>query len=243
MPVTGSSKKVKAYHVRPEFAEKLVHRHWDVYQEGPFNHKVGLQFAKAFPMESCSFVRTGSMKDINIIAWAPFAEQAMRSSEERHNIENKRRRWEEKMSEKTRVSHLEEGSTRPTKTVDEWAGLPPPHVKGFEDEEKQQIHSLQRFIQDRLQAAKAIVAEAKSKVDAAVRDLHRAEGAQQSSTIASKLGLEIQCMQDDEVRSRLLALMSQIESNPLNNIAQLEATKVQAEVSHFFHTTFICAFV
>ena len=138
MLVTRSSKKVKAYLVRPKLAEKLVHRHWDVYQEGPFNHEVGLHFSKAFAIEICSLVNTGSIKDINIIAWAPFAEQAMRSLEERHNIENKRGRWEEKMSGKTRVSHLEEGSTRSTKAVNEWAGLPPPHVKLSKDEEKQQ---------------------------------------------------------------------------------------------------------
>ena len=129
-------------------------------------------------MENCSLVSTGSMKDINIIAWAPFAKQAMRSSEEGHNIENKRRRWEEYVSGKTRVSHLEEGSTRSTKTINKWAGLPPPHVKLLEDEEKQQIHNLQRFIQARLQAAKTVVEAIRSRVSVAVRDLHRAKGSQ-----------------------------------------------------------------
>ena len=68
MPITRSNKKVKAYHVRPKFAEKLVHHHWDVYQEVSFNHEMGLQFAKAFVMENYSFARIGSTKDINIIA-------------------------------------------------------------------------------------------------------------------------------------------------------------------------------
>lgn len=232
MPVTGTNKKVKAYHVRPEFAEKLVHRHWDVYQEGPFNHEVGLLFAKAFAVENCPAARTGPTKEIYTIAWAPFAEQAMKSSEERHNIENKRRRWEDQMSGKTRVSHLEEGSTRSTKTADAWAGLPSPQVKLFEDEEKQQIHSLKRFTQDRLQVARTAVEVARSRVDVAVRDLHRAEGAQQSSSIATMLQGEITSMQDQETRGRLLALMSQLQANPLNNIAQLEETVLEAKVSH-----------
>ncbi|MCO5586419.1 hypothetical protein L7F22_040359 [Adiantum nelumboides] len=34
--VPGSQKKVTAYHVQTEFLQKLVWRHWDVYQEGPF---------------------------------------------------------------------------------------------------------------------------------------------------------------------------------------------------------------
>ena len=73
---------------------------------------------------------------------------------------------------------------------------------------------------------------ARSKVDVAVRDLHRAEGAQQSSSIATKLEVEIVSMQDEEIRGRLLALMSQLQGNSLNNIALLEQTVLEAKVSH-----------
>ena len=54
---------------------------------------------------------------------------------------------------------------------------------------------MQRFIQDRLQAAKIVVEVARSRVDVVVRDLHRAESAQQSSSIASKLEVEIVSLQ------------------------------------------------
>ena len=50
--VQGSSKKVKAYHVRPEFSEDLVRHHWVVYQEGPFMYERDMQFAKAFALEN-----------------------------------------------------------------------------------------------------------------------------------------------------------------------------------------------
>ena len=36
-----TTKKIKAYHVKPEFGEALVHHHWDVYQEGPFMYEIG----------------------------------------------------------------------------------------------------------------------------------------------------------------------------------------------------------
>ena len=39
-------------------------------------------------------------------------------------------------------------------------------------------------------------------------------------------------MQDEETHGRLLALMSQLQGNPLNNIAQLEQTILEAKVSH-----------
>ena len=52
-PVQGSYKKVKAYHVKPKFAEELVKRRWDVYQEGPFMYEIGVQFSKAFALENC----------------------------------------------------------------------------------------------------------------------------------------------------------------------------------------------
>ena len=128
-------------------------------------------------MENCSLAKIGLMKDINSIAWAPFAEQAMKILDQRHNIENKCRTWEEQMSGKTRVFHLEEGSTQSTKIVNKWVGLPPPHVKLFEEQEQQQIHNLQRFVQDRLQVAKTNVEVARTRVDVSMRNLHKAEGA------------------------------------------------------------------
>lgn len=232
MPLPGHMKKVKAYHVRPEFAEKLVHRHWDVYQEGPFNYEVGVQFAKAFAMENCIASRTGPKKEIYIIAWAPFAEKAMKSSEERHNIENKKNRWQDQMGGKGKKLKRDDGSTRSTKTDEVWPGVQEGLMFLFEDEEKQQLGNMKNSAQERLKMAKAALEDAHTQVEVEVRDLHRCEGAQQTFNMATMIQSEISSLQDQETRDRILALMSKFPAKPLKDIAQLEKDVAEAKVKH-----------
>ncbi|MCO5591249.1 hypothetical protein L7F22_045230 [Adiantum nelumboides] len=111
-PISGSQKKVKSYHVRTEFLQKLVWRHWDVYQEGPFMYEVGNQFAKVFALENCS--EFGKHQ----ISWANFAKRAMRASEERHNLQNKIKRWEEQMSGRRQGSKTTVASTKPSLKIE-----------------------------------------------------------------------------------------------------------------------------
>lgn len=85
----GSNRKVKVYYAKREFVELLVQKHWDVYQEGIVFYKVTQSFAKGFSLENCSAVKDPTNKDLYIVAWAPFAERAMKSSEEHCNSENK----------------------------------------------------------------------------------------------------------------------------------------------------------
>ena len=84
----------------------------------------------------------------------------------------------------------------------------------------------------RVVEARSAINNAKMQVDLAVCNLHRAEGAQQSSSIATKLEVEIVSIQDEEIHGQLLALMSQLQGNPVNNIAQLEQIVLEAKVSH-----------
>ncbi|MCO5565094.1 hypothetical protein L7F22_018765 [Adiantum nelumboides] len=146
-PVSGSSKKVKAYHVWTDFLQKLVWRYWDVYQEGPF------------------------------------------------------------------ISSLKiEGASVPLSSVPIGGCL----VQLAEEDSRAQDY-------------KSRLEDAKKQVEDQVKELHRTEGAQSSNTLAIKLQIEIDCMQDLVARQRLIDLIRQFSSTTRENLADLEANVARAK--------------
>ena len=232
-PVQGSQKKVKAYHARSEFLQKLVWRHWDVYQEGPFMYEVGIQFAKAFALENCTTATSTPGK--HQIAWAAFAERAMKASEERHNLQSKINRWEDQMSGRGRGSRTTAASTR-SSVKTEGMSVPLSSVPTggclvqLGEEDSRVLSIMKNIAEGRLQVSKSRLEDAKKQVEDEVKELHRAEGAKKSNTLAIKLQTEIDCMQDAADRQRLINLISQFSCTPADNIVELEAKVDMAKV-------------
>lgn len=159
-PGPRSNKKVKAYFVKQDFVEALVHRHWDVYQEGPIMYEIGQQFAKAFSMENSPMARTSPKKEDYKICWALFAKTTMKSSEERHNLANKRKRWEEYMHAKSGQSNVHSWSFK----IDDLSmGVQEPVCTQFVQVEKIEIFGMKFRVLGRLSLAKQYVEEAKNK--------------------------------------------------------------------------------
>ena len=235
-PVPGSQKKVKAYHARSEFLQKIVSRHWDVYQEGPFMYEVGTQFAKAFALENCREASSSPGK--HQIAWAVFAERAMKASEERHNLQSKMKRWEEQMSGRGLGSRTTAASTRSSVRTEKMPSLPLSSVPTggclvqLEEDDIRVLEVMKNIAETRVQDCKSRLEDAKKQVENEVRELHRAEGAQGSNTLAMKLQMQIDCMQDPVDRQRLIDLIGEFSSSPLEKIAELEAKVAMAKVLH-----------
>lgn len=60
-------------------------------------YEVTQSFAKGYALANCSATKDPANKDLYIVAWAPFVERAMKSSEEHRNLENKCKRWKDTM--------------------------------------------------------------------------------------------------------------------------------------------------
>ncbi|MCO5566298.1 hypothetical protein L7F22_019974 [Adiantum nelumboides] len=196
-PIPGSQKKVKAYHVWTEFLQKLVRRHWDVYQEGPFI-------------------------------------EGNESLRERHNLQNKIKRWEEQMSGRGRGSKTTTASTRSSlKTKGTSIPLSSVPTEGclvqLAEEDSKALAKMKNIAEERLQDYKSRLEGAKKQVENQVRELHREEGAQSSNTLAIKLQTEIDCMQDHVARQRLVDLIGQFLSTTKENLAKLEAKMARAK--------------
>lgn len=212
-PALGTTKKVKAYHVRPEFAEALVHRHWDVYQEGPFMYEIGQQFAKAFALENCVAAITGTAAVDYTIAWAHFAERAMKNSEERHHLQNKRKKWAEQM----KTQSVEQ--VQSVKLNEEFKHTYRP-VR-FTATELIRMCKMKEEAEGRLTVAKSTLQTATDAVEDAVKKLHIAEG-QKQNTCASKLQSEIMELSLESDRQRLLDFIEKMRANVEVDVIELE---------------------
>lgn len=61
-------------------------------------YEIGHQFAQTFALANFEAAREASNKKGYVIAWAIFAERAMKSSKERYNLANRHREWEATMN-------------------------------------------------------------------------------------------------------------------------------------------------
>lgn len=215
-PALGTTKKVKAYHVRPEFAAALVHRHWDVYQEGPFMYEIGQQFAKAFALENCVAAITGTTAIDCTIAWAHFAERAMKNSEERHHLQNKRKKWDEQMKTKVNQS-VEQDQSFKGKEEFKYTS----RSVRFSATDLIRMCKMKEETQERLSVAKSTLQTATDAVEDSIKKLHIAEGKKQS-TCASNLQSEIMELSSESDRQRLLVFMEKMRANVEVDILELE---------------------
>ncbi|MCO5580342.1 hypothetical protein L7F22_034208 [Adiantum nelumboides] len=158
----------------------------------------------------------------------------MRTSKERHNLQNKIKRWEEQMSGRGRGSKTTAASTRSSlKTKGTSVPLSSVPTGGclvqLAEEDSRALAKIKHIAEGRLQDYKSRLEGAKKPVEDQVRELHRVEGAQSSNTLAIKLQTEIDCMQDPVARQRLVDLIGQFLSTTRENRAELEAKVARAK--------------
>lgn len=235
-PGPGSSKKVKAYHVKPQFAEALVQKHWAVYQEGPVMYEIGQQFAKAFAMENCVAAKSGKKKEDYVIDWAHFAERAMKNSEDRHHLANKRKRWEDHMLQKLGPR---DGHGCSFGREDSWTTLQETRRIEYEQGHRNQVIRIKQAAHDRMAKAEGLVEDAKMKLDAATRELHRAEGAQSHSIYVTALQGEISSLSSEYDRERLLKLMESFKGTGEEDLSKLQQSVEDAKVCHVLEFPYI----
>ncbi|MCO5568034.1 hypothetical protein L7F22_021730 [Adiantum nelumboides] len=142
----------------------------------------------------------------------------MRASDERHNLQNKIKRWEEQMSGRGRGSKTTGASTISSLKI-EGTSVPLSSVPTegcwvqLAEEDSRALREIKNIAEGRLQDYKSRLEGAKKQVEDQVKELHRAEGAQSSNTLAIKLQTEIDCMQDPVAQQRLVDLIGQFSNN------------------------------
>ena len=230
-PLPGNHKKVKSYHVKEQFAEQLVHHHWEVYQEGPWMYEIGHQFAKAFALENCEAAKEASDKKGYVIAWAQFAERAMKSSKERHNLANKCKKWEAAMNNRLNVGGL--GASDPIH-----AGVPLRALgrsMQFDKMQLQEIIDMGTRADDRVKMEKQNLDSSKMVVEVAMHDLHYAEGRKSNNSMVNALQAKINVLKEDLERQRLISLITKLREEGQADLQSLELNVVRSKVSHFIH--------
>ncbi|MCO5602725.1 hypothetical protein L7F22_056862 [Adiantum nelumboides] len=96
-------------------------------------------------------------------------------------------------------------------------------------EDSKALGEMKNIAEGRLQDYKSRLEGAKKQVEDQVREFHWVEGAQSSNTLAIKLQMEIDCMQDPIARQRLVNLIGQFLSTTRDNLAELEAKVARAK--------------
>ncbi|MCO5583813.1 hypothetical protein L7F22_037727 [Adiantum nelumboides] len=158
----------------------------------------------------------------------------MRASEERHNLQNKIKRWEEQKSGRGRGSKTTAASTKSSLKI-EGTFVPLSSVPTggclvqLAEEDSKALAEMKNIAEGRLQDYKSRLEGAKKQVEDQVRELHRAEGAQSSNTLAINLQTEIDCMQDPVARQRLVDLIGQFSSTTRESLAKLESKVARAK--------------
>ncbi|MCO5585919.1 hypothetical protein L7F22_039853 [Adiantum nelumboides] len=156
----------------------------------------------------------------------------MRASEERHNL----KRWKEQMSGRGRGSKTTAASTKSSlKTKGTSVPLSRVPTRGcllvqLTEEDSRALAEMKNIAEGgRLQDYKSRLEGAKKLVEDQVGELHRAEGAQSSNTLAIKSQTKIDCMQDPVAQQCLIDLIEQFLSTTRENLAELEANVARAK--------------
>ena len=107
----------------------------------------------------------------------------------------------------------------------------------LQEEEKLEIANTKANVEQRVAEAKAAVDNAKMEVELAVRDLHRAKGAQQSNAFVTQIQKEIDVMIDQAAQQRLIHLLEQFQVSPVEHIVESQnkvaTAKVCWYIAHF----------
>ena len=206
---TGAARRVKCYNVKMEHLERLIHRHWDVYQQEPNNYEIGLLFAKAFALENCTAAKQASTteeKERYTIAWAHFAEEVMQNAEAKQNISAKRKKWEEIQDLKTPTSYKTDVGMSGTHAGTAYMKAP------YSTEELQNIESMGSLANQAFLTTKEGVEKAHQDVDDACRDLHRAEGTLEGrSSVRLYLESQMKSMKSEEERAPLRKMLEELQ--------------------------------
>ncbi|MCO5581180.1 hypothetical protein L7F22_035058 [Adiantum nelumboides] len=137
------------------------------------------------------------------------------------------------MSGRGRGSKTTAISTRSSLKIEGTSALSSVPTRGclvqLTEEDSRALAEMKNIAEGRLQDYKSRLEGVRKQVDDQVRELHRAEDAQSSNTLAIKLQTEIDCMQDPVARQRLIDLIGQFLSTTRENLAKLEANVARAK--------------